>query len=282
MERSDLRRPHVETRIYHITYYDYDKSIYIQFAGCNFRCLGCIRNRFAWDHHLYEEDGAEKLASLELRTLNVEEFKGIVRDVEREMGLRKAVLGGGEPTIDPAFCDIVKVLNDMNLKLTLLTNGLLLDKVLNCMPRSSAVELSVKSVHPERFSMYTGRDGSDLSVVLKNMGLALRSGLELIVETILIPGFNEARDIELLAEYVTSNLSGEDVPMIIDEYVPVPSAPWGRPTLEELIEARRRAEKYLRKVVVRSSYTMKRRGRTYLIYPKLGVARAQKATPFGA
>jgi hypothetical protein len=70
-----------------------------------------------------------------------------------------------------------------------------------------------------------------------------------------------------LAKHVASDLS-EDVPMIIDEYVPVPSAPWRRPTLKELIEAKERSEKHLRKVVVRSSYTMNRLGKAHLIYPK--------------
>jgi hypothetical protein len=56
--------------------------------------------------------------------------------------------------------------------------------------------------------------------------------------------------------------------MIIDEYVPVPTAPWRRPTYEELVEAKQRAEKHLMNVVLRSSYTMKFKGKVYLIYPK--------------
>jgi pyruvate-formate lyase-activating enzyme len=259
----------MKTLIYHITYYDYDKSAYIHFASCNFRCLGCIRNRFTWDHHLYEEGVVKGVESLGLRMLSLEEFRKIIEGVEREMGLERAVLGGGEPTIDPAFCSIMEVLSGRGLEIALLTNGLLLGKVLNCIPKSCAIELSIKSIRPERFSMYTGRAEGDLSVVLENMSLAFQSGLELIVETILIPEFNEARDIELLAEYIAFNLS-EDVPMIIDEYVPVPSAPWRRPTLEELTEARKRAEKHLRRVIVRSSYTMKRLGKIRLVHPEIG------------
>jgi hypothetical protein len=56
--------------------------------------------------------------------------------------------------------------------------------------------------------------------------------------------------------------------MIIDEYVPVPTAPWRRPTLEELNEARKRAERHLKNVKIRSSYTMQRLGNVYLVYPK--------------
>jgi len=257
----------MKTLIYHITYYDYDRSIYIQFAKCNFKCVGCIRNRFSWDHHLYEEKGFRELRKLSIETLSLEEFADIVKNVEKELGLKRAVLGGGEPTIDPAFCNIVKVLSDLGLEIAILTNGYLLHKVLNCIPKGSTVELSVKSIHPKKFAFYTKRSEDDLREVLKNMKLVLQSDLKLVIETILIPDFNNAEDVELLAQYIASSL-GNYIPMIIDEYVPVPTAPWRRPTYEELVEAKQRAEKHLMNVILRSSYTMKFKGKVYLIYPK--------------
>jgi len=257
----------VITRIYHITYYDYDKTAYVQFVGCNFKCLGCIRRRFTWDHHLYEDGDVKGLARSDVKVLTLEEFREIMEGVKEKMGLRRVVLGGGEPTADPAFYGVVRVLNNMSSEVVLLTNGFLLDKFLNSMSKDFTIELSIKSIHPEKFSIYTKRRKSDLDVVLKNMKLAFQSGFKVFVETILIPSFNEPQDIELLAERVASDL-GEDVPMIIDEYVPVPSAPWRRPTLEELLEAKGRSEKYLRKVIVRSSYTMRPLGKVCLIYPK--------------
>jgi len=262
---------HTNTRIYHITYYDHDKSAYVQFLGCNFKCLGCVRNRFAWDHHLYEDGNAEEVADGELKTLTLDEFKSIIEGIKKA-GLKRAVLGGGEPTIDPAFRNIVTELSNIGLEIFLLTNGFLLDKVLSFMPKDSIIELSIKSVHPKKFSIYTGRSEGDLDVVLRNAELAFRSGFKMVVETILIPDFNESQDVELLAEYVASNLSN-DVLMVIDEYVPVPSAPWRRPTLEELLEAKEKSERHLRRVVVRSSYTMNRLGRAYPVYPELNELR---------
>jgi molybdenum cofactor biosynthesis enzyme MoaA len=258
----------MRTLIYNITYYSHNKSIYIMFADCNFKCVGCIRKRFLRDHHLYRENCVEELEKLRLETLDSEEFIEIVKYAKRELDLRKAILGGGEPTFDPMFCDIIKALNLLDLKLVILTNGYLLSKVLNCIPKSSIVELSVKSIHPEKFSAYTGRNKRDLNIILENMDSAFQSGLELIIETIFIPGFNEAEDIELLAEYVAHNLS-RDVPLIIDEYVPIPSAPYRRPLLNELIDAKKRAEKHLKKVVIRSSYTRRYLGEIHLLYPKL-------------
>jgi molybdenum cofactor biosynthesis enzyme MoaA len=257
----------MSTYIYHITYYEHDKSAYVQFTGCNFRCIGCIRKGFTWDHHLREDSDVEGIMNKKTKTLSLEEFKNIIESVERVAGLKRVILGGGEPTVDPAFRNIVRVLSDVGLEVALLTNGFLLDKVLNCMSRDSIIELSVKSIHREKFSIYTGRSKSDLDVVLKNMKSAFQSGFKIIIETILIPDFNGPEDIELLAAHVASGLS-KDVPMIIDEYVPVPSAPWRRPTLKELLEAKERSKKYLREVVVRSSYTGNRLGKIRLVYPK--------------
>jgi len=53
----------------------------------------------------------------------------------------------------------------------------------------------VKSLDPARFSFYTGRRPEDLGRVLENMEPALRQGHR-VVETVLIPGFNEAEDVE--------------------------------------------------------------------------------------
>jgi len=256
----------MKTSVYHITYYDYNQSLYIMFAKCNFRCLGCIRRRYVWDHHLYDRGGMESLRIEVFETLSLEEFKDIVGKVRVEKGLKRAVLGGGEPTADPLFCEIVHCLESMELEVAILTNGFLLDKVMSCIPRNCVIELSIKSIHPDKFSTYTGRGGDDLQIILKNMDTVYRSGLNLIVETVFIPNFNDVHDIELLARYIASRLDSS-VPMIIDEYVPVLTAPWRKPMFEELIEAKKRAEKYLEKVTVRSVYTMKPIGKVHQIYP---------------
>jgi len=254
-----------KTTIFHITYYDYDKSVYIQFLTCNFSCLGCIRRGYLWDHH-YGNEGS-LLGKSRVELLEVEKLGEILKIVERELGLQRAVLGGGEPTADPLFCKVVEMLSGMNLETVVLTNGYLLDKVVSCIPKGSIVEVSVKSIHPQKFAMYTGRSADDLYRVLRNLMLVTSKGLRLITETILIPGFNNASDIELLAKYIAEHVN-VDTPLIIDEYVPVPETSWRRPTIEELNEARQRAEKHLKNVIVRSSYTMKPKGNVYLVFPK--------------
>jgi organic radical activating enzyme len=88
-----------KTTTFHITYYDYDKSVYIQFLTCNFSCLGCIRRGYLWDHH-YGNEGS-LLGKSRVELLEVEKLGEILKIVERELGLQRAVLGGGEPTADP-------------------------------------------------------------------------------------------------------------------------------------------------------------------------------------
>jgi len=253
------------TSIYHITYYDYDKSVYMQFLSCNFRCLGCIRRKFLWDHHL--EDIGRSLSSVKIELLEVEKLAEILNGADREFGLRRAVLGGGEPIADPSFCSILKILHDLGLEVSILTNGYLLDKVLKCIHREDTLEFGIKSIWPEKFAMYTGRKASDLNRVLNNIENFFKQGYKVIIETILIPGFNDVNDVEEIAKFIATHLNAS-TPLIIDEYILVPTAPWRRPTYEELVEAKQRAEKHLKNVILRSSYTMKPKGKVHPIFPK--------------
>jgi molybdenum cofactor biosynthesis enzyme MoaA len=228
-------------------------------------CLGCIRRNLLWDHHL--EDVGRSLSSVKIELLEVEKLAEILSSVDREFGLKRAVLGGGEPTADPSFCNILKILHDLGLEVSILTNGYLLDKVLKCIHREDTLEISIKSIWPEKFAMYTGREASDLNRVLNNIENVFKQGYKAIIETILIPGFNGVNDVEEVAKFIATHLNAS-TPLIIDEYIPVPSAPWRRPTYEELIEAKQRAEKHLRNVILRSSYTMKPKGKAHLIFPR--------------
>jgi pyruvate-formate lyase-activating enzyme len=254
----------MKTNIFHITYYDNDKSVYIQFIGCNFRCIGCIRRSFKWDHHL-PNDELTSLNKPGIKTLSLEDLEKLLRDVKDSLGLEKAVLGGGEPTVDPAFCKIIKLLSNLNLNVAILTNGYRLGELMEYIPRNCLIELSIKSIDPMKFFTYTGRD---LETVLNNFKLILKYGINIIVETILIPGFNDPADIEKLAAYISSY--SNDIPLIIDEYIPVPNAPWRRPIVEELRETKELTQKYLKNVIIRSSYPefkMKPLGKVRLIYP---------------
>jgi molybdenum cofactor biosynthesis enzyme MoaA len=224
--------------------------------------LGCIRRKLLWDHHL-EDIGRD----FRIELIEVEKLAEILNIVDKEFGLKRAVLGGGEPTADPSFCNIMKILHDLGLEVSILTNGYLLDKVLKCIHREDTLEISIKSIWPEKYAMYTGRKASDLNKVLNNIENAFKQGYKVIIETILIPEFNDVNDVEEVAKFIATHLN-TSTPLIIDEYIPVPTAPWRRPTYEELVEAKQRAEKHLKNVILRSSYTMKPKGKVHPIFPK--------------
>jgi len=226
---------------------------------------GCVRRKFLWDHHL--GDNGRSLSNVKIRLLEVEKLAEVLKSIDREFELKRAVLGGGEPTADPSFCNIMKILHDLGLEVSILTNGYLLDKVLKCIHKEDTLEISIKSIWPERFAMYMGRKASDLNRVLNNIENVFKQGYRVIIGTILIPGFNDAKDVEEVARFIATHLN-TSTPLIIDEYIPVSTAPWRRPTYEELVEAKQRAEKHLMNVIFRSSYTVKLKGKVYPIFPR--------------
>ncbi|WP_243674965.1 hypothetical protein [Vulcanisaeta distributa] len=91
----------MNTRISHITYYIDLHSAYVQFLGCNFNCPWCIRKLTPWDHHL----GNDELVRLRFQggLLGINEFLEIIDNAINQYGMEEAVLGGEEPTIDPAY-----------------------------------------------------------------------------------------------------------------------------------------------------------------------------------
>ena len=113
----------------------------------------------------------------------------------------------------------MKILHDLGLEVSILTNGYLLDKVLKCIHREDTLlEISIKSIWPEKFAMYTGRKASDLNRVINNIENAFKQGYKVIIETILIPGLNDTKDVEEVAKFIATHLN-TSTPLIIDEYI---------------------------------------------------------------
>ncbi len=55
--------------------------------------------------------------------MDFQKLKKSVYRLKNEIGITEVVLSGGEPTLHPYFLDIISYLNDMNVKVTLLTNA---------------------------------------------------------------------------------------------------------------------------------------------------------------
>ncbi|MEM2540540.1 MAG: radical SAM protein, partial [Candidatus Methanomethylicia archaeon] len=235
----------MNTKIFHITFYDYDLSAYIHFLDCNFKCRGCIRKISIWDNHL--PTNVRNNLKL-LRSLKIEELRDIVNILIRKYSLKRVVLGGGEPTTDSSLPSILSLLESLNIEVKLLTNAYSMDSEVASMLARKGCEaiVSIKSIDPSKHLDYTG---FPLNRVLENFSGMYRLGVNVSVETILIPGFNDPIDIVGIAKYISSINSG--IQLIIDSYVPVPGSSWRRPNMNELEEAEYLSKQYLSNVYCR-------------------------------
>jgi pyruvate-formate lyase-activating enzyme len=120
------------------------------------------------------------------------------------------------------FYKIINTLYSYGLEIVVLTNDFLIDKIIRCIPKNNLViELSIENIYPKKFYIYTRRRSEDLQVVLRILELVYNNSIDLVIETIFIPKFND-KDVELIARYIATRL-GNDIPLIIDEYVPASS-----------------------------------------------------------
>ena len=250
------------TRIYHIVRFTYDNSLYIFFHGCNFHCLGCILKLSPWDCHLTSEYRRQLESLASVRTLNLNEMQKVIEP----LGVRRVVLGGGEPTIDEEIVDIVMWLNSVGIRTILLTNGYALNKDMVEELKVNGLDevcVSIKAFTDTIHIGYTGRSNEN---VLNNFKLLYRSGVRLRAESVLIPGLVEANEIERIARFIASMDSS--ISYRIDGYTSVPGASWRQPSQEEIFKAVRRAEKHLENVCCIYS-EMKLRGNVLNVYPPL-------------
>ncbi len=222
----------------------------------------CIRKLTPWDHHL----GNDELVKLRFQgLLSINEFLEIIDNAINQYSMEETVLGGEEPTIDPALPMIVRELNNRRLRIRLLTNAYeISNELLNELGLCGDCEvvIGIKTLDPSKHIKYTGKP--PLEPVLRNIKRLLESGVRVIFETVLIPGLNDAKDIEGIAKYLTGIT--RDPVLIIDPLIPIPGTPWRRPTQEELNEAMSRAGRYVR---VMTHEKIGRPSRVVVLYPRL-------------
>lgn len=258
-----MQSKNMETRVFHIVFFDYELSAYVHFFDCNFRCKGCLRKLSIWDCHLPDEI----ISRLTLGNfLSLNDLRSILMKMISDYGMREVVLGGGEPTTDKNLVEIIKMLKRLNLEVVILTNAYKIDGDLMAElidPRVTVI-VSIKSIDPRKHEEYTG---FPLEPVLKNFIGMRNSGVKLVVETIAIPGFNDPCEIGELARFISS--VDENIPLLIDSFIPVPGAPWRRTTIDETEEAVRAASTYLKNVYNRGKAIAEGiKGGVHLIYPQ--------------
>jgi len=256
----------MRTEVYHATFFTYGRNIYAHYFSCSFRCLGCIRRLTVWDNHLPQgvvrELNRFYLRNLSEIKLGLDGFQSLASFARDVLDAKSAVLGGGEPLEDPLFGEEVRALNRLGLGVRLLTNGFKLDEYLGLLRDVGAsIVVSIKHVDESKHAYFTGFSNSK---ILRNIEKAYSLGLDVYIETVLIPGFNDPPDVERLAERIAA--ISPEIPLIIDAYIPVPGAEWRAPNQEEIEEAAKRAAAHLKRVYARSRGS-KPIGDIVLLYP---------------
>ncbi|NWG09702.1 MAG: radical SAM protein [Nitrososphaerales archaeon] len=230
------------TNIYHMVYHTHDNSIYISFEGCNFRCIGCLLKQSIWDCHLADNVQHKLQAVNNVERLSLGEFRTIVERFD----VKRAVLGGAEPTLDKELIKVIDSLNTLDIKTDLLTNGYILnEKFVEELEKAglTSVRVSIKTHNDDTHQFYTGQTNSP---VLDNFKLLNESQIELKAESVLIPGLIEKDEIGRIARFITNvNLS---IPYRIDGFIPIHDTPWRSPSPKEVIEAAQIARRYLKNV----------------------------------
>ena len=216
--------------VYHITYAPKVKTVHIYFDGCNFDCLGCIRKKTFHDVHLKNEPKKEICYS------SLDEVLKILGGI----GVEKAILMGGEPTIDPELPALTEKLHDFGIYSVLLTNGHVLSEKL--LESVDEICMSIKAYSDELHREFTGKPNKR---ALKNFRKIHDSSVSLSSESIYIPGLIEIEEIEKIAQFISSIDS--EIPYHIDAYIPVNEL-WRAPTPQEVKNAVREAGRYLKNV----------------------------------
>lgn len=159
---------------------------------CNFRCTYCL------------PEGYKKPCN-KPSELSVEEIRRAVTAFA-QLGLWKVRLTGGEPTLRRDFEDVVRTVSQVPgiRKVAMTTNGYRLAQRAKAWRDCgvSAINISVDSLDPARFSAITGHDR--LAEVMRGIDAAEAAGFESIkLNAVLMRGVNDD-ELETMVDFVAS------------------------------------------------------------------------------
>ena len=221
-----------ESFFFKVTYSKEFKRLHIYSYGCNFNCK--------WCYYRLKTPVCSK-------RLHIDEIVRVVDEVHYKYGISKIHLLGGEPTINPDLDKVIELAKSYGIKIKLFTNGY------NEIPKGvDEVNISIRLMDNEKHIKYTGRA---LYPILNNLINAYNEGIRIYVTTIYIPDLNY-NDILKLAEFISR--IDPNIPLHIIGYIPVPKAPWRKPSNYEMLALANRCKKILRNVTwsnVSVSYT---------------------------
>ena len=144
---------------------------------CNFRCQYCI------PHEDFDFMPSSKLMS-------ANEINSIAGEFVR-LGVKKIRLTGGEPLLRKDFEEIVSLLSQYPVELTITTNGYNLQKHLHLIKKVGikTINVSLDTLQSETFLKLTKRPAFEK--VWNNINLLYAEGLNVKINTVVMRGVNE-------------------------------------------------------------------------------------------
>ena len=230
----------MNTNVYHITYTPEHKDVCVHFWGCNFKCRGCYCTRQIYspmlDFGTMLATNPASIAAQPTRFLNTEEVEAILD----ELDFHSVVIEGQEAGLDPAYLEFTRLCHDKyGARVTLVTNA----RILPDLSYTDTVEVGIKALNEALHIDYTGVSNRE---TLDNFDTLIAAGKKLVVDSVLIPDYINAAEIERIADYVATR--DRNIPFILLPYFPSGDNPWRRPTPVEMDEAAEKAKKSLTRV----------------------------------
>lgn len=162
--------------------------------SCNFACVYCVSDDSPDSHHVEKEE----LISLE-EQLNVSDFVTLIQGVHQLIGLKSIRLTGGEPLMYPHLIPLIEKIKAIGIDdIRLTTNAYYLKERAEKLKVAGlkSVNISIDAINIEIFKKLT-RHHNPLRV-FDGIEAALKAGLNLKLNAVIMRGINESEIIPLL------------------------------------------------------------------------------------
>ncbi|MCK4475105.1 MAG: radical SAM protein [Methanophagales archaeon] len=234
--------------IQYFTLSEIEPRIWFMLTGCDFRCKGCFRPA---------RDGGGTLLSSE------ETLKRAEQACLKQYGKlpTKAMITGGEPTLDKEYLlALVKGLKEKGFEeIVLMSNGYEIGREENGNYASDLVDsglteahIDIKAFSEDIHKWYTGKSNKP---VLNAVRMLNDTGIELLIQTVYMPGIVDEKEIEQIAIFLSS--LNHNIKYRINPFAPTFAFEevTRRPTIEEMKLAYEVASKHLpNSIISRSCY----------------------------
>ena len=157
---------------------------------CNLGCVYCVAG---------EEELKQANTSHEGKALNVDELLAIISRLHGQLGLENIRLTGGEPLLYPGLATLIRGIRAAGIPaIRLTTNGFLLERQATQLKEAGleAVNVSIDAVDEDVFFQMSRRHSVER--VIRGIDAALRAGLAVKLNTVVMKGLNDSQVLPLL------------------------------------------------------------------------------------